>query len=194
MTILYNEKTCISRVNCEFYKQLKGSQIYWITFNKKCRFITHSLLVFFRENKKAPNLVLSYTIYCVVVVPRRVEPCWFRLSDEPAEHVFASLLVFLAKTLKQEPRCNNRYYREPCLWFLSQKFGQICCVSSHMNCKVKIWNKTCCCFLSTLLWKQKTPTRMGESFYVGSPKESRTPHFAVKGRCLNRLTMGPYMW
>ena len=27
----------------------------------------------------------------------------------------------------------------------------------------------------------------------GDPRESRTPHSAVKGRCLNRLTIGPHM-
>ena len=32
---------------------------------------------------------------------------------------------------------------------------------------------------------------MGDFLSFGSPKGSRTPHSAVKGRCLNRLTMGP---
>ena len=29
------------------------------------------------------------------------------------------------------------------------------------------------------------------SFFLGSPKGTRTPDTAVKGRCLNHLTMGP---
>ncbi len=29
--------------------------------------------------------------------------------------------------------------------------------------------------------------------YDGDPKENRTPVAAVKGRCLDRLTMGPYV-
>ena len=37
---------------------------------------------------------------------------------------------------------------------------------------------------------KKIPTKVG---IFGDPKQNRTAHSAVKGRCLNRLTMGPYI-
>ena len=39
----------------------------------------------------------------------------------------------------------------------------------------------------------KNKTRFVRNGFFGSPKETRTPDFAVRGRRLNRLTMRPYV-
>ncbi len=41
--------------------------------------------------------------------------------------------------------------------------------------------------------KAKRPALLGESFVFGDPDENRTRVTAVKGRCLSRLTTGPYL-
>ena len=47
------------------------------------------------------------------------------------------------------------------------------------------------CYRSILLPKKTEFTKVNSAFY--DPDENRTRVTAVKGRCLNRLTTGPYL-
>ena len=49
------------------------------------------------------------------------------------------------------------------------------------------------CAAGTLHYKKKK-SHFCVTFLFGDPDETRTRVTAVKGRCLNRLTTGPYIW
>ena len=69
-----------------------------------------------------------------LVVPRRVEQRWFRLSDEPAVLISASSLAFLAKKANQEPQCNARYNPRTLFGvFISKIRANLLCQFSHLQ-------------------------------------------------------------
>ena len=46
---------------------------------------------------------------------------------------------------------------------------------------------------SILVDNEKSNSRLTVTFFIGDPYENRTRVTAVKGRCLDRLTKGPYL-